>query len=163
MLLVVGLSGCTDTQEDASNDLGYINDTYGYGFNPPEGWTESSSGTDILKTFYAPNESNTVRMSIAPQPGGPAITLSSYVDSMAETIETDINYSLLSRNERTVNDLTFYEIVFSYTEDGDDIQEKYIYTEKGMKRFWIIYKAMANSYVDYASVVDESINSFTIV
>ena len=56
LLFILGLSGCT--QEDALSGLGYVNEDYGIGFNPPEGWIVNDSSSDDIVKLERPEDIN---------------------------------------------------------------------------------------------------------
>jgi len=171
ILFAVGLSGCT--QEDALSGLGYSNRYYGFGLNPPKGWTVQGKNTSsaTVASFLCSSASESEVKIIIFEPAtldgetldsGVELTLGFYSNALP-------NYSLISENARSVNGMNAYEIVFNctncfYVENEElEIKIKEVFVEKNGMVFIIHYSATPDAYDTYLSIVEQSINSFTIV
>ena len=92
MLSAVSLSGCFDaSEEDELSGLGYSNTVYGFGLNPPPGWTIDESGSmGTIVIFYGPSKDNfTVNMVIT---AGQLETGETLSDSIEVIIDYYNNY-----------------------------------------------------------------------
>lgn len=168
LLISVGLCGCFGTtQDDRLSGLGYSNTYYGIGINPPAGWSvlENDPYGAIVR-FYEPVEEG---MNINLGVNGPGAlytgqTLNSAVEEIIETY-TDLfnNFTLLLSNSRTVNGMNAHEIIYTLTQDDIQLKHKMVCVEKNGKVYILTYGATVNSYDDYLSIVEESINSLVII
>ena len=109
LLICVGLSGCFDDNRpdnSALNNLGYSNTLYGFGLNPPDGWTVDESNPDIIVAFMDPTfENGTVNIAIA---AGQLETGETLYDSamglMIQYLDTYLGeYTINSVTNRTIN------------------------------------------------------------
>jgi len=153
-------------QDDELSNLGWTNTEYGIGLNPPSGWTvvENDAFGAIVR-FNGPEvDGFTANVGI----NGPSAleegdTLSSQIDAVLELypgLFTD--FSLIARNERTINGLSGYEIVYTFSQGTSDIKQKQVLTEKNGIVFTFTYSAEMESYGTYLSNFEQSISSFTI-
>ena len=167
VLLAVSLSGCSDTsKEDELRGLGYSNTVYGFGLNPPSGWTTDESGLmGTIVIFYGPTEDNfTVNVFVT---AGQLETGETLSDSVEEVIEFYTNYftnfSLLSSNARTVNGMAAHEIIYTYLQGVNNLKQKQVMVEKNRKTIILTYSAIVSSYDNYLSVFDQSVSSIVII
>ena len=166
MLLVVGISGCT---EEESSDL-YVNEEYGISFNPPEGWIDNTDENTLFIVSFV----------IRPEDFSGAVCgiMKPYHftddENFSEYIENDIlgfndyipDFEILSETETEINGMNAYEVVgtYTYTEAEDfPMKSKSTYVEKNRKCYVINYVAYNDDYDTYLSIVEDSINSFTII
>ena len=175
LLLVVGLSGCI-TNDNTTNDdinLDYENIEYGIGFNPPENWTIfSSPDTDYTSIItYDYNQEAILAIS---KPTGIEEGKSFYeaMDSEMDGYHILLyNFSLIYSNEIIINGMNAYEIVFTYEQNVTVdstiyyviVQEKHVFIEKGGIVYLLGYSATPENYDLYIGVVNQSIQTFTII
>jgi len=83
LLLVIGFIGCIN---DESSTLDYINEEYGFAFNPPEGWAANESGSNLsVVIFMSPSEEHLAILLI----GIPAMLET--VDTLSSVVDEKIN------------------------------------------------------------------------
>lgn len=161
LLLVVGLSGCI---QDESSDY-YINTEFGFSINPPDGWTLVET-EDKIEFYGIENEYGTGGnyMDISLITHEPGDTLNETLNKAIENASKEIaNFTLHSQQEKTVNELNAYEIIWGFYIDEDEYKVKQIGIEKDDKVFFISYSSPIHTYDTYLSDFDESLSSFTIV
>lgn len=166
VLIVVGLSGCTE--EDALSGLGYVNREYGFGINPPEGWTinESSSIAGTIVKFETPINGDDYALFVI---GTPTYlftgeTLSELIDLMIENYNISFtNFSLISKNSRTINGMDAYEFVYVFDRTLTVKQKEIVIEENPENVHLLIYNASPDSYDKYISMIDQSVDSFTTI
>ena len=73
------------------------------------------------------------------------------------------DYEIISETEKVINGMNAYEVVGAFTLETIEMKSKSIYIEKNRVCFIITYVAILDDYDTYLSIVDQSINSFTIV
>ena len=188
-LIFVGFSGCTE-QEEKNNPLtglGFVNEEYGYGYNPPEGWYSEPLG---LVLFHSPFEFdrfsyNTNNVTFHVIPG----LIDDYTMTLGEpfTFEKIIEYyDELDTNNDQVNITSKEEFLFKgknalkliisgkgqrtiSDEFEEPIKENYTAISKqimilnGETVFDIYYIADENLYDVYEAVVNETIESFAMI
>ncbi len=168
-MIAIGLSGCTEEdklEEDSLNDLNYSNEEFGFGLNPPEGWTISEDyvyGVSVL--FYGPMEDGPPNLEISvPTMLGSGETLQSTAEESIEMYDgIYVNFSLISSNAITINSMNAYEFVYTL-EDVFSSKEKMIFVETNSGTFFKIhFVATQTAYDTYVSIVDQSISSFTMI
>jgi hypothetical protein len=164
VLLAVGLSGCT--QEDKLKDLSYKNTQYGFGLNSPAGWTTDENDQYGVVRFYGPTENNfAVNLGVTePSTMNESETLSSGIEQVLAYLPTILtNFSLISNNAITVNGMNAQEITYTFAQGIYSLQGKQVYIEKSKIVYCLTYTALLDTYNTYLSVIDQSINSFTII
>ena len=169
MLITMGLSGCTDVQNEALRDLEYINNEHGFGLNPPENWDIKEPFSTSIVSFRGPTEGDyTTNICIYVCSAETGETLNSTMQGIVEQVEDTSALILVSYELRDVNGIDGCEVVYilsnvSMDEKIISIKEKIVCVMKNGQLFSIKYDASVNSYDTYLSVVEESISSFTIV
>ena len=161
VLLAIGLSGCTDTQDDMLSGLGYVNEEYGFGLNPPEGWAVQDLSNDysVFVYFLGPTEDDfQVNMFISNSTLDIGETLSGITEEFIETFSGDPNFTLILNNERIVNGMNAYEIKYT----SNILKQNIVMVEKNKLILVIIYSALESTYDNYSSVFEESINSLVV-
>jgi hypothetical protein len=162
VLIAITLSGCT--QEDKQPTLGYINQEYGFGLNPPAGWTINENTQDIVK-FFCPDQ-NDYQINLAiKKPVISNETLNDVVEQLIEYYSHSFfkNFTQISSKPITVNGLNAYEIVYSEGQEPYLLQHKQVLIEDNKKIYSLTYISLVDTFDTYISVVDQSINSFTII
>lgn len=166
VLLVIGLSGCTQQEEDPLKGLGYVNNQHGFGMNPPEGWTTDTSGAmGLIVVFYAPINDDireNINVLVDTLPSG--FNLSSYADSAKSQASNYLtNCTLISSNTRTVNGMNAYEYVYTYTQGIYALEGKQVIVEKNSKLIILTYTANTDDYNTYSQGLEQCLNSLKIV
>ena len=159
--------------------LKYADYKNGWGFNPPDGWEVDDRVHSFVVTSPPGNDSDYVGLYI--EVG--IITSSSDIDKIIDEIaqsemesfknewwlNTTANFSLISYGKKTINGMDSFEIIFSYRDIyengtiGPERTDKRIFLLKGSRVLLLNYVGLSNYYNKYESVVNQSINSFTIV
>ena len=158
VLIIVSLCGCTNTP----SGLRYTNSKYGFGLNPPEGWTTQEAptpnGTMIL--FIGPETLGnfTTNMGIMIDTSFSGHTLQNLSHKIIEPFLGNMNFSLLQNTEITVNGMNAYEIVYTM----DLLKQKIVIVEKNTLVLVIIYLTLTSTYNTYLSDFDASVNSLVI-
>jgi hypothetical protein len=167
LLISVGLCGCFGlNQEDELSGLGYSNTEFGFGLNPPAGWTKDTSGTlGLIVIFYAPIDDDFAENINAVSDILPSGTsLSSYVDTTIDYLNDYLtDYNLISSNPRTVNGMNAYEYEYNYTQVIYNIKAKQVIVEKNSKIIALTYTAEIDDYDTYSSEFEQCVNSLKIV
>ena len=162
VLIVVGLSGCTDTKKDVLSGLQYTNEKYGFGLNPPEGWTVQEApmpnGTMIM--FIGPKVLGnfTTNMLISIDTSYSGSTLKNLSNKMIEPFLNNANFSLLLSTGSTINGMHAYEVVYTM----GLLEQKWVIIEKNTMILLIGYSTLTSSYDTYLPAFDKSVNSLVI-
>lgn len=172
VLIAVGLSGCTEdgntgdtgTEGNKSSSLGYSNQEYGFGLNPPNGWSvDEDSLFGIVRFHHSTNQSTINLYVLEPTPLGPGGTLDDAVNNVLNTYPMYMeNFTLISSNTGTVNGMDAHEIVYTITSGSYLMKNKQVMIEANDMVFSIWYSAIQSSYDTYTAVVGQSIQSFTV-
>jgi hypothetical protein len=160
-LAAMALSGCTQVSE---NNLRYINQKYGFEIIPPAGWITNENTQDPVK-FFCPDQ-NDYQINLAiKEPITTNETLLNVSEQLIEHYSQTYfkNFLLISSNQRTINGLNTYELVYSEGQEPNMLQHKQVLFEKNKKIYSLAYTSLVDTYDTYISVVDQSINSFTII
>jgi hypothetical protein len=162
VLVAIALSGCT--QEDNKNNLSYVNQEFGFGLNPPAGWNQSENTLDLVKFFCPDQNDYPVNLGIK-TPILSNETLNSVVEQLIEYYSNTSfkNFSLLSSDPKTINGINAFEMVYSEGQEPYMLQHKQVLFEENNQIFSLTYTSLVSTYDRYISVVDQSINSFTII
>ena len=166
-LICVGFSGCFDGKDDnALNNLGYSNTLYGFGLNPPEGWTIDESNPDIIVSFIGPTyENGTVNIRIAAGQLETGMTLyDSAMDLMIQYLDTYFGeYTINSITNRTINDMNAFEIIYTIIQNEVQVKQKQVWIEKSRKTLILSYSAISDVFDTYDTVFEESLSSVVII
>jgi hypothetical protein len=165
ILITVGLTGCMD---ERLKGLDYVNTDYqqDFGFNPPEGWTKDEDDPYGVVRFYG-DIVDDFNMNLGlTEPG--ALGEGETLGSLAQDVEDNISkyfteFNLVSSQYVTINGMQSYEIVYSYVQGIYNLQNKQVLVMKNNIIYIFTFAASQNSYNDYVSIVDQSINTFTVV
>ena len=162
----VKLEVMPDYKENALKDLGYKNIEYGYGFNPVEGWNKSMDVKNgLLLSYECPDDSRiNIVVGFMP-PNCPDLHKPDIIDSVVTRKMNLTNFSLISSNEKIINGLQAYEIVYTYNdyEFGSKYQEKYVLIKGNSGGIIMWYEYPIEYFDNYLSIVDDSINSVVII
>jgi len=160
-ILILGMCGCTEITIDRE----YINYEYGFALNPPEGWVVAENETDeSVVRFYSPQR-NDVYINISkPYRLDIGLALSTFADDIEQVYhEIMDNFTVAHRDWRDIEGLNAYEIVYSYDEDDLSMKAKQVAVTKTRTVFLIAFIATNESYDEYISFVNQSIDSFRII
>lgn len=158
LVLAIALSGCT--QENEKNPY-YVNQEYGFEIIPPAGWTINENTTDPVK-FFCPDK-NEYQINVAVKA---PVTINESLDKVGEQLieyysQTYFkNFVLISSDQRTINNISAFEIVYSQGLEPNLIQQKQVLFERNETIISVTYTSLVVTYDSYISVVDTSINSF---
>ena len=166
VLVAIYLGGCIQ-QQDPLKGLGYVNKQYGFGLNPPEGWTtDENDQFGAVVRFDSPIEnSSAVNLGITKSYTlNASETLNIVVEQLLAQYPVVItNFTLVSNSARTVNGMNAHEIIYTFVQGIYALKGRQVIIEKNKKVFFLTYTALPDRYDIYNSVVEQSINSFTII
>jgi len=165
VLSIIFLIGCTEnTEKNGSNNLQYLNEEYSFGLNPPEGWFVDENSSLIIVNFYIPAGKSVASLSVMkPVTLKNGETLKNLTEQALEEYPTLMeNFTLISSNERTINGMNAYEIVYNFSQGNYTFVRKEVPIQKNDKIFTILYSIIQSSYNTFEDVVYLSIDSFTI-
>lgn len=165
-----------DEAELKLSHLNYSNIRFGFGFNPPDGWSIAgnyyigmiSTGTSI-PLFCRENDSySNISIYIGPlsryHEGNLIEQIEKKLEQLNETINQNENYTLESHIERTVNGMNAYEFVTTNRYDEYVQKVKEIYVEKDNRIFTISIQGHSDLFDTSISEIENSLNSsFTII
>ena len=169
VLISITLTGCFENDSTGSNalsGLGYQNSQYGFGLNPPDGWTIDENDQLEVVRFYGPTiDGTTINIGISePSYMAAGESLESVVITILDYYHTYFtNFTEISNNSRTVNGMNAHDLVYTFTQGIYELKQMQIGIEKNKKTFVITFTASIESYDDYIALFEESISSFTIV
>ena len=154
------LCGCLETQLTTS----YVNEKYGIGINPPEGWIlqDNTSGKWIVTWF--PSDNSSTSFSIAPPYRlDEGLALSVFADDIEENYpESYVNYSMLNRDWLTIGGLTAHEIVYSYARNGSFFRERQVAVKHIRDVYIIKYGSPLGEYDEFFTFVNKSTATFQV-
>ena len=161
VVLLFGLCGCTRVDLE----FGYLNEEYGFGFNPPEEWVHVENVSEEVSVQFTPLSRDDVVLNVSlPLRLDIGLALSVYADDIQEQYpEVVDNFSVVYRDWRDIEELNAYEIICTYDKNGVLFMEKQVAVSKSRKVFLITFMATNASFVEFIDVVDESIDSFAII
>lgn len=164
VFLIIGNWGPGMGQEDALNNLDYINSEYGFGLNSPNGWAlgEASTG-GIVRYETHSEEEYLISFDVTVAPCLPEQSLELFGGELLQLFEANPNCSIISNNNRIINGRNAYEMVVVMAFDTMDVKQKYVLMKKDTNVFTQLYSAPLQLYDAYLSAVEESIRSFTLI
>jgi len=186
LLVAVGLSGCFE-KNNPLDDLNYVNEELGFGFNPPEGWDIITDATHHIIFFHPSDTDELISLSIVkPYVYEENETLYSYSEKLKSSYYTHteeipnatVNYTInnLTGKNATINENPAYEMFCNSTVEINSLgwnetyyeMRKIFLIEKNKKLFEIhyishVYEDSGELYEYYLPLVNQSINSFTII
>jgi hypothetical protein len=163
--LILFLSGCTENKSSELSGLEYSNSEHDFGFNPPEGWIADENDNFDVVRFYGPNiEDFSINLGVSGPTDLGDTTLGSLIEMMKQNYTTILtNFTYISSNKISVNNMNAYDFVYSFTQGQFDLKGKQVLIEKNQKVYYATFTATIDSYNSYIAIIDESLNSFTIV
>ena len=142
----------------------YNNSAYGFSMTPPPGWTvdESVSGTVVM--FYGPLMPETgTNANINVVVGNSNQTLSDAISSLKTDYPTEFtNYSLVSESSQNIGGLSSYELVYTFSLDGNNYKEKQVLFIENGHDYIISCTATPSKYDTYSSAFEQSIQTFQL-
>ena len=135
---------------------------YGFSLNPPAGWhSVENESSDVAVRFTPFNYSNVSLRITPPFSLSEGRALSTFADEIEENLsESGMNYTIVYREWRAMQEVQAYEIVYSYKQDGSAQQIKQAAILKTRMVYLITFTAPSNLYIQYITVVDQCIDSF---
>lgn len=158
ILLLVLIPGCTEQTASRS----YTNETYGFSLDPPEGWQEMENEPPTVAVWFTPVNSSDVSLRVdVPFILSEGRALSTFADQAEENLsENAVNYTILSRDWRSLPSLQAYEIAYVYDLEGAMMYVKQVAVLRTRSVFVITFTAPYSISGVYLSAVDQSIDSF---
>jgi hypothetical protein len=158
-IIIFLIAGCT--QQTASRF--YTNSAYGFSLNPPVGWQHvDNESVDVAVWFSPVNSSNVSLVVGVPFSLSEGRALSTFADKVEENLsESGLNYTILSRDWRSIPNVQAYEIVYSYHLNGIVQEAKQIAVLRTRTVFLITFTAPITLYMKYLADVNQSIDTFT--
>lgn len=143
----------------------YTNEEYNFSIDPPSGWAIDDATTGAAVFFYGPTEGGfRVNVNIQVESLPTAITVEQYASAGEEQLALALNnYELGSEGTRVINRVDAYELVFTFTYAGVDIQEKQVHVVVDKKGFVITYAASPTTYQKYLSAFESSVETFNVL
>jgi len=168
-IIFVGLSGCQESEaEKKLEKLGYANTEYSqkFGFNPPDGWTKDENDLYGIVRFYGPVVDDfNVNLGLS-EPGtiGTGETFESLIQEVEKNFPSVFtDFSMISSVSTTVNGIQAHEIIYTYTQGIYSLQNKQVLINKNGVVYIITYAASQSAFDDYELIVEQSVNTFTVV
>lgn len=160
LFILLLICGCFETQLTTQ----YINEAYGIGIDPPEGWIQQEFARPQVITGWVADINYTVSLVISSSFRlDEGLALSVFADDIEENYPNQYdNYSTLYRDWLTVGGLTAYEIIFSYLLNDTVIKERQVMVKHTRDVYILTYRATLTEYDIYDSIVDKSISSFSV-
>ena len=138
----------------------YTNNKYGFSITPPTGWiVEEPSYAAVV--FLGPIQEGS-RVNVNIQVEGTTLTLEQYVAYSKQSLQTLQDFHLISESPRTINNVSAYQLVFTFTYLSVNVQEKQVYLVKDGKAFIITYAALPTTYQNYLTAFEDSVQTFQI-
>ena len=161
VVLVTWLCGCTEI----SHDFEYVNNEYGFGFDPPEEWMVLENVSEEVAVGVSPLQRERVWLNVStPSRSDEGLALSMFADRVEEQfVEEWYNFSVISRDWRDHEDLNAYEIVYVYDSNGSSVQVQQVAVSKSHTVFLIMFTASPFVFEEFSELVDQSIDSFRII
>ena len=156
MLFLFG--GCTEQSTQRS----YTNTLYGFSLNPPAGWKQIDSKLPDVAVSFSPENSSDVSLVIGvPFILGEGRALSTIADEVEQNLsESGVNYTVHSRDWRSIPNVNAYEIVYSIEQEGMVNYVKQVAIMKTRTVFVVTFTAPATASTNYLSDVEPSIDTF---
>jgi len=163
------LCGCAEEKKPVTNplaDFEYQNLDHDFGLNHPDGWTTDEDDQFGVVRFYGPVvDTFTINLGIA-EPGSleTGKTLNDLIQDMKDgypTLFTD--FVFISSDSRTFNGMSGYDFVYTFTQGIYSLKGEQILIEKNGIIYTFTYTSPVDSYDAYLSIVEDSINTFTVV
>jgi len=154
------------TVTDPLENLGWSNSEYGIGLNFPDGWTfEDPDVAGGLVRFYGPTVNNfNINTGLAVPTDLGIGTLNVTFGQMITLYEGVFeNFTLISQQESTVNNMAAYEIVYNYTLAGINMKQKQIGVEKDQMLYLFTFSAIDSTYDEYVTEFEDSLITFTVL
>jgi len=158
-------------QKEKISYLGYYNKEHRFGLNPPEGWIiEEKPSLKFPQVVVQFSAHNKTIFSGSPNFGVAQFELSSQ-ESLRDFASRDIakqqpafqSFSVISKNERKINCMNAYEIVFTCIINMQVGMQKIVYIEKNNKVLALAYASSVDNYELFLSDFEKSLNSLIIL
>jgi len=180
---VLLISGCLENDKSKKDDmerlegLGYINEVFMYGFNPPDGFylKEEVLFNQYVVFEYLPYENETGQLglyiystNVSSNISFPNRSIEKIAKELKENLANNTNYALdlISYDFKTFNDMDFYEILLEtpFKEYGEKyFVWKYIYVVKDDRMITIQIIGSLELYNKYINDINNSLNSLIIL
>lgn len=142
----------------------YNNTTYGFSITSPAGWAvnEGVSGTVVMFVGpVIPETGGNININVVV--GNTTETLSEAISSVEAAYPTDFtNFSLVSESSRNIGGLNSYEIVFKFSQEGNDFKDKQIFFIENGQDFIITCTALPSNYDTYLPTFEQSLQTFQL-
>jgi hypothetical protein len=158
LLLIFLFGGCTEQSAHRS----YTNTIYDFSFDPPAGWQQVNSKLPDVGVLFSPVNSSNVSLIIGmPFTLSEGLALSTFADQAEENLtESGMNYTILSRDWRSIPNLQAYEIAYTYEQEGTVQFVKQVAVLRTRTVFLITFAVPNAIATQYLTEVDESIDTF---
>jgi len=171
LLVTIYLSGCTENNDTGPlSNLAWSNAEYGIGFDPPAGWDEDTTdyGVFPIVIFFGPRLQGYTYfvLSLSIYILGP-LKENETLESIVEMQNVDPQDTLVYSEAKTVNGMNAYERIIKQTTEISSetiiTLSRHMYVEKNRELYIISYIALEEVYLTYKPVVDNSIETFTVI
>jgi len=152
------------------SSLDYSNYNFGWGINIPDNWVGDTDSYFPFMAFFHPEGFDNVTLIIGVGPSADT-DLKSWAKEKLKSLEitshSDVNMTILSHGERTVDGMDGYEILYEMGEEiGNNVsinKVKNVFAIRDGKFVDIVYAAPTAYFSIFEAEVEESINSLIIV
>jgi len=168
LMLTASLTGCLEGDKkniDPLSGLNYKNNDYGFGLNPPEGWTVDTSNQNIIVAFIGPTVDN-FAINIVATAGQFQTGETPYMaaDKIIENLSIYFsNFSLVSRGNTTTNSMNSHGAVYTFDQGDIALKQKQVIIEKNGKALILTLSSTLGSFDTYNLAFVESLNSVKII
>jgi len=170
---VVLASGCVDSGNQTTNQTSgiatksYTNDTAGYSFEYPENWQKmdlnntkgvgfidrATNTNVIISTFQSGKEPTDQELETA---------IDEILSSYNQTIKGIEGLEKVSGNTVTINGVKGVDIVYKYSINSREVQQRQVWLFKGETGYILTFTADPSEYGEQSKYFDVIINSFKI-
>jgi hypothetical protein len=158
LISFVLVAGCAEQVSKRA----YTNTAYGFSLNPPGEWYRVENESSDVAVRFTPSNYSNVSLRIAqPFSLSEGRALSTFADEVEENLsESEMNYTIVSREWRAMEGAQAYEIVYTYEQGGTALQIKQVAVLKSRTVYLITFSAPSDRYIQYIASVDQCIDSF---
>lgn len=151
--------------ENVLKDVEYKNLKYGFGLNPPSGWSTDESGlngeTVLFQSPVDDGFSANLMIEMTTSGGETFVSIANQLISQGENSLK--NFSLISQQPTVINGMNAYKISYSFSNASYDLKQEQIWIQKNDYVLLLIYTGTLQIYDTYLPAIETSINSVVIV
>jgi hypothetical protein len=138
---------------------GYTNIAYGFSITPPAGWTEYHDPA-VVVAFMDLDKVGLIEVYVRDT----SKSLTNYVASIKDAEQkAHSSYNIISENTKKIGELTCYELVAEYTDNGTTWKRQQEYFAENNKVYIINCQADASVYDSYYEEFQSSSQTFRLI